>query len=134
MIGISHDLVHHRLQRAFEALEEARVLQEAGHFNASVSRLYYACFYAISALLLTEGHAFAKHTSVLATLDRNWIKPGKIPVQVGRFARKMFERRQQSDYGDLVKFDEADIERWAVQAQETVDALANLIEQALAIP
>lgn len=134
MIGISPDLVRHRLQRAFEALEEACVLQEAGHFNAAVSRLYYACFYAISALLLTEGQAFAKHTSVLATLDRNWIKPGKVPVQVGRFTRKMFERRQQSDYGDLVKFDETDIERWAVQAQETVDALATVIEQTLAIP
>jgi len=44
----------------------------------------------------------------------------------------MFERRQQSDYGDLVKFDEADVARWAVQAQEAVDILAGLAEQALA--
>lgn len=133
MTSISPDLVRHRLQRATEALEEARLLQEGGHLHAAVSRLYYACFYAISALLLTEGLAFAKHTSVLATLDRNWIKPGKLPVQVGRFTRRMFERRQQSDYGDLVEFDDADVARWAVQARETVDILTGLIEQALAV-
>ena len=55
-----------------------------------------------------------------------------MPVQVGRFTRKMFERRQQSDYGDLVKFDEVDVARWAVQAQETVAIVVSLVEQTLA--
>ena len=132
MNEVNLDLVRHRLQRAFEALEEAQLLHESGHLHAAVSRLYYACFYAVSALLLTEGLSFAKHTSVLATLDRNWVKPGKLPVQVGRFTRKMFERRQQSDYGDLVKFDEVDVARWAVQAQETVAIVVSLVEQTLA--
>ena len=53
-------------------------------------------------------------------------------MQVGRFTRKMFERRQQSDYGDLVKFDEVDVARWAVQAQETVAIVVSLVEQTLA--
>ncbi|MCJ7546375.1 MAG: HEPN domain-containing protein [Deltaproteobacteria bacterium] len=48
-------LVAYRLGRAHESLEEARILLEQGHVNTFVNRLYYACFYAISALLLTKG-------------------------------------------------------------------------------
>jgi hypothetical protein len=45
-------LVTYRLERARQSLEEAMLLLEAGHANAYVNRLYYACFYAVSALLL----------------------------------------------------------------------------------
>jgi len=45
------DLIQYRIARAKEAIEEARVLAGAGHWNGSVNRLYYACFYAVSALL-----------------------------------------------------------------------------------
>lgn len=39
-------LIRHRMDRARESLEEARLLLEAERFNGSVNRLYYACFYA----------------------------------------------------------------------------------------
>ena len=46
------ELVTYRLQRAEETLEEARVMQNIGHWNACANRLYYAAFYAVSALLV----------------------------------------------------------------------------------
>ena len=48
-------LILYRLERAKESLDEANILMERGHANTFVSRLYYACFYAVSALLLTKG-------------------------------------------------------------------------------
>jgi len=48
-------LVKYRLDRAREALAEASLLLDSGHANTGVNRLYYACFYAVSALLLTKG-------------------------------------------------------------------------------
>ena len=44
-------LVAYRLGRAHESIDEARILIERGYVNTFVNRLYYACFYAISALL-----------------------------------------------------------------------------------
>lgn len=46
------DLIQYRLSRAKETLDEVRDLDKLGHWNAAISRLYYACFYAVSALLL----------------------------------------------------------------------------------
>ncbi len=53
-------LAAYRMSRAHETLEEAKVLFAAGHINAYVNRLYYACFYALSALLLTRGFSTSK--------------------------------------------------------------------------
>lgn len=48
----SMGLVLYRMSRANEALEDARILAREERWNACVNRLYYACFYAVSALLV----------------------------------------------------------------------------------
>ncbi|HUT45676.1 MAG TPA: HEPN domain-containing protein [Sedimentisphaerales bacterium] len=40
------------LEKAEEALASAQLELNAGHTNFAVNRLYYACFYAVTALLL----------------------------------------------------------------------------------
>ena len=57
----SKDLVLYRMTRAEEALEDPRILARAERWNACVNRLYYACFYAVSALLVMDGLSFSKH-------------------------------------------------------------------------
>ncbi len=53
----SKDLILYRLERARETIEEARILANAARWNACVNRLYYACFYAVSTLLVKDGLA-----------------------------------------------------------------------------
>lgn len=45
------ELIHYRTERADETMEEVGILAEHGQHNAAVNRLYYACFYAVQALL-----------------------------------------------------------------------------------
>ena len=56
------ELIRYRLSRAEETLEEARLLAENKHGNAAVNRLYYACFYAVLALLIRDGRYSSKHS------------------------------------------------------------------------
>ena len=46
--------IKYRLQRATETLNDARLPAENGRWNSSINRLYYACFYAVSALLYSQ--------------------------------------------------------------------------------
>ena len=46
-----NDFMQYRIARARETLDEAEILADSGYWNACVSRLYYACFYVVSALL-----------------------------------------------------------------------------------
>ena len=70
----SRTLIMYRLERARESLEEAELLLEKGYANTFVSRIYYACFYAVSALLLTKGLASANHSGVRSQFHQNYVK------------------------------------------------------------
>jgi uncharacterized protein len=124
----SMELVRYRLARARESLAEAALLFANNHVRTAVNRLYYACFYAVSALLLAEGYSSPKHSGIRALFDRHWIVPGRLPKQMGRFYRQLFDARQKGDYADLVTFDRAEVGVWASDAEEFVEQVARSVE------
>lgn len=119
----------YRLARAGESLDEAQVLLDNNHLNGAVNRLYYACFYAVSALLLTEGRSSSKHSGVRSLFDQHWVNAGRIPAELGRLYRQLFQRRQRSDYGDLVTFERAEVEKLREEAGEFVKVVSAQAEQ-----
>ncbi|MDO8585606.1 MAG: HEPN domain-containing protein [Armatimonadota bacterium] len=64
------ELIRHRLQRAREALAEASALLDVGFTTGVVNRTYYACSYAVNALLLSKGLSSAKHSGVLSLFSQ----------------------------------------------------------------
>ena len=48
-------IVDYRTEKAVLALEDADFLADAGKFNLAANRLYYALYYAASALLISKG-------------------------------------------------------------------------------
>ena len=122
------ELVRYRLTRARESLAEARLLLANDHVRTTVNRVYYACFYAVSALLLAEGHSSPKHSGIRALFDQHWIVPGRLPKSMGRFYRQLFESRQKGDYADLVTFDGAEVSAWLCEADEFVERVARFVE------
>jgi uncharacterized protein (UPF0332 family) len=122
-----HALVQYRVDRAREAIDEAELLFEAGHLHTYVNRLYYACFYAMSALLLTRGFATSKHTNVRALLHREFIRAGIIPLEYGQLFDLLFNNRQKGDYSDLVVFRAEQVREWLEQAREFVEYVSGLL-------
>jgi uncharacterized protein (UPF0332 family) len=121
------DLVLYRLQRARQALEDAHLLANASRWNACVNRLYYACFYAVSGLLLQDGLSSSKHTGVRSLFNRYYVRTGKVPKELAPIYNDLFERRQEGDYLDFVDFEEAQVRPWIARAEQLVDHIASLI-------
>ena len=44
-------IVNYRLQRAKETLAEVNEIVKLGYWHTAANRLYYACYYAVTALL-----------------------------------------------------------------------------------
>lgn len=62
---MSHEeLVRYRYSRAQETYEEANLLAAEDHWNAVANRLYYSCFYLVSALLIQNELSFSSHNGV----------------------------------------------------------------------
>lgn len=54
------------LEKATDALASARLELAGGHLDFAGNRLYYSCFYAVTALLLTSGKQFTRHSAVMS--------------------------------------------------------------------
>ena len=73
------DLIEYRLKRAMETIEDAKLLAKVDHWNPCVNRLYYACFYAVTALLIQHGLSSSKHTGIRSMFNREFVKQKKSP-------------------------------------------------------
>jgi len=127
MTESNSELVSYRLQRARETLADARILADAGRWNPCVNRLYYACFYAVPALLIQEGLSSTKHTGLRSLFNRDFVKTNKVPK--ARIFNDLFERRQEGDYVDFVSFGESQVLPWLSEAEAFVQNLADLIDE-----
>ncbi len=67
---------------AEDSLESARREFEHESFVFAFNRVYYAAFYAVSAVLMQDGRHFTKHAAVRSALHKDLIRPGLLlPVQ-----------------------------------------------------
>jgi uncharacterized protein (UPF0332 family) len=93
-----------------------------------VNRLYYACFYAVSALLTQEGLSSARHTGVRSLFNQQFVRTGKISREAAQIFNDFFERRQEGDYVDFVQFQEAQVRTWMPQAEAFVKQIGDSLE------
>ena len=122
-------LVNYRFERAHESLEEAKILLEQGHANTFVNRLYYACFYAVSGLLLTRGLSSAKHSGIRSIFHQNFVKTGLVNPELGQLYDKLFDNRQKGDYADLVRFDLNEVRSWHEDARKFVETIESIVKK-----
>ena len=127
MTNEERSLIAYRISRANETIEEARILFDAGHLNAYVNRLYYACFYATSAWLLTRNLSTHKHAHLRSLLHRELIKTGSLPQEMGEHFDLLFNNRQKGDYADLVVFKAHEVAGWLAQTKTFVSHIEGLI-------
>jgi hypothetical protein len=122
------ELVIYRLERANSTLDDARLLLDKGKLNSAINRLYYACFYAVLALLQTKNLSSSKHMGVLSLFSKEFVKTGIIPKEQGRFYRKLFEYRQEGDYVDFTEFTQTVGEKLYHNTQGFIREIRKIIE------
>jgi uncharacterized protein len=97
-------LVAHRLKRAKNTLAEINLLVENQLWNTAVNRLYYACYYAVTALLAKNGINAQTHRGVRQMFGFHFIKTGIIDKDIGKYYSDIFDNRQFGDYDDFVEY------------------------------
>ena len=114
-------------ERAQESLAAARTLLHEGYADYAASRAYYAAFYAASALLLSMGLGFKKHSSVIAAVHREFVRSGKLPPQAGKALNRLFELRGLGDYGEQEHVSEPDARKAIELAEGFIRHVESLI-------
>ncbi|MBI5236595.1 MAG: HEPN domain-containing protein [Deltaproteobacteria bacterium] len=105
-------IVAYWMAKAKDSLEAAEDELKAGRVAFSVNRIYYACFYTVSAVLFQKGVKFKKHSGVRAAFHKYFVKTGLVSHDTGRFYDELFEARQRGDYIELVSFEKEQADEW----------------------
>ena len=127
MTAEERTLVKYRLERAHETLREAKLLLDSGLLIGYVNRLYYACFYAVSAFLLLKGFSTSKHSYARSLVHRELVKTNLLSAQMGNFYDSLFENRQKGDYTDMMRFDAKKVAPWFDKTAEFIKAISILL-------
>jgi uncharacterized protein (UPF0332 family) len=109
MKGDLNDYITYRLKRAEITLNDARILAQNNCWNSCVNRLYYACFYAVSALLVNRGNTIKSHNGVRTLFFREYIATGIIDREFSKLFSDLADWRNEGDYADFVEYDEASV-------------------------
>lgn len=122
------NLIRYRIQRADDTLVEADYNAKGEYYNTAVNRLYYAAYYAVSALMLANGIEASSHTGIKAMLSLKFVKTGKLDIAYGKTFMTLFENRQSGDYEDFVYCDAELYAMLRPKTQEFIEAVVSLIE------
>ena len=120
------DLIKYRLEKSKETLQDARVMFEKASLNSTVNRIYYAMFYAVNGLLISNNFSSSKHSGIRSLFNKEFVNKGLVDKNLGKFYSKMFEERQEGDYKDFIKFDNNIVRGWLESAEDFVKRIENV--------
>ena len=116
-------MITYRQEKSVMALDDAAFLTEGGRYNLAANRLYYALYYAASALLLSKGISAKRHSGLITQVHLNFVKTGILSLDEGGLFKVMFDLRHEGDYEDFIDVDRSDIEEYTPQVTALVEKI-----------
>ena len=93
-------VVEYRIERAYTALEQARKNLEINCLEVTANRLYYAVYYAASALLISYEIQTKSHEGCINQFGKFFILTDIFPKDMGKLFNNLFQMRLTGDYSD----------------------------------
>jgi len=118
----------YRLERARGALSEAEILFASEKVLGTVNRLYYACFYAVSAYLLSQKMTAITHSGLKTIFNLELIKTGRLEASYGQFFNKLFTYRQEADYDDGVSFTVEEVAQMLLIVSDFITEIEKIVD------
>jgi uncharacterized protein (UPF0332 family) len=118
------------MEAAHEALEGADYNYQGRYWGIAVNRIYYAFFYAASALLLTKDIVRSKHSAILAAFREHFIKTGRLDISFSDSFGQAFAARQIADYEMMGNVTQEQAQRLLEKAKAFFQEVTNYLTQA----
>ena len=124
------DQLRTMISKARCSLAAAKRQIEDGDYDFASSRAYYAAFYAIEAVLLTKNLVLSKHSGVISSFNRHFLKSAIFPKEFSKLITRLFRERQLGDYEFDLSIGEDEAREDIQSAQKIVDAISGyMVEQ-----
>ena len=124
--------IQQKLEIAQAFFNEVPVHLRNRFYNTAINRLYYGCFYATQALLLTMSLTPKTHKGVAQLLHKHFVSKGLFDKAKAEFFSDLLKERLEGDYGDFLIIDEEEIKDFIQPGKEYIEYVTKMAEGNLA--
>ena len=119
------EIVKYRLEKSLRTYNEAVGSIANGYVETAANRLYYAAYYAVSALLVSYKYEASTHNGVIQMFGKAFIKSKVLERRYGTIFNQLFSLRMTGDYEDRRFLDiEEDVKPLIEPTKELIDVVS----------
>lgn len=122
-------LIAYRIENARLTIDEVPIHISNKFYKTAMNRMYYGCYYVVTALLLKNNIEAYTHAGVRQMLGLHFVKSEKLSVKMSKFYSDLFANRQEGDYADFVYYDLETVTELYPQALLFVEKIIKIIEE-----
>lgn len=116
------------IEKAKKFIKSAKLLFDAGDFDSTVSRTYYAMHHITEAVLLTKNLKIKTHRGLISKFGEIFIKTNIFTKDIGRQLRDIFDKRLIGDYEYITEIKRIDAENVLITGQKYLKELIEYLE------
>ena len=120
-------LVNYRLEKAEETLKEAVDCGSLNHWTLAANRLYYAVYYASSALLIQNEMIVKTHAGVIALIGQKFVSEDKLSKSDAQLLARLQTMRHTGDYDDFMEWHKEEVEPLFEKVKDYIYKVKNII-------
>ena len=120
-------IVVYRLEKSNDAIVEAKDCASLGHWTLAANRLYYAAYYASSALLISAGYAAKTHDGTIGMIGQHYVRTGVLANEDGSLLARLQNMRHTGDYDDFLDWTKEDVEPYIAKTEAFVEKVKEII-------
>ena len=115
-----------RLEKAKRALDQAKANLPLQTWEVIANRIYYAAYYAVSALLIANKIPAHSHDGNISQFGLHFVKTGKVDKENGKLLNRLFTMRLTGDYSDRFNLRAEDIESFIEPTATFIKTVSHL--------
>lgn len=97
-----NEIIRLKIEKAKSMMDEVDVQLQNRFYITAINRLYYSCYHATKALLLTKNLVPKTHSGVIVLLNQHFVLTGLFSESKSSFLSKLMHERIDDDYGDFL--------------------------------
>jgi uncharacterized protein (UPF0332 family) len=117
------------IKKAIRSIKAAKRLIGDEDYDFASSRLYYAVYYAMEAVLLTKNLTSSKHTGIISLFNQFFVKEGIFPKNFSKIISRLFRERQVGDYGFYIDITEEEILEDVKSSENFLEKIKEYLKQ-----
>ena len=124
-----YDIVSYRIDNAQKTMAEVETHIQNQFYNTAANRMYYACYYAVCALLIANKYNAKSHDGVRQLFSLHFIKTGILPKHLSVIYSTLFKQRLSGDYDDMFDNTPDTVAELYPKAQEFIAAVKEKVDE-----